>query len=171
MELLNIYDIDGNLCGTMSRAECHKSTTKFFHKHVHIWILNDKNEVLFQLRSHHKKHHPLMWEVCGGHESAGETGKQACAKEIFEELGVKIDLNEIFLLDSMIIDNSITEIYTTKINCPTTEFVLQESEVEECFWLPLKDVHSFCTAPHFDPLPDKYSNEITSKLKEFWKIN
>lgn len=170
MEYLNIYDNKGTLCGTMSREACHKKNAKFLHKHVHIWILNDTNAVLFQLRSHNKKHHPNKWEVCGGHETASETGIQTCKKEVFEELGVKLDEKEIHLLKSMIIGNAITEIYTTKINSPTTDFTLQESEVDECFWLPLKDVESFINAPHFDSLPENYANNIVDWLKKFWKI-
>lgn len=170
MEYLNIFDKDGNPLGTMSREKCHKKGVGVFHKHVHIWIVNDSDEVLFQLRSHNKTHHPNKWEVCGGHESAGETGIETCQKEVFEELGIKLDANEIHLIKSMIIGNAITEIYTAKVNSPTTDFVLQKSEVDECFWLPIKDVESFVLAPHFDSLPEDYAKGIVGWLKSFWKL-
>ena len=45
-----------------------------FHRTAHVWIINDKNELLLQKRSASKKSHPNCWDISGaGHIRAGES--------------------------------------------------------------------------------------------------
>ena len=41
------------------------------------------------------------WDVFGGHVEAGESGEQAIARELAEELGVVVDARDLFYLNCM----------------------------------------------------------------------
>lgn len=57
-------------------------------------ILNDKNEILLVKRAWH----PYLgfWDVPGGFAEGGEHPEDACRREVLEELGVHIELDELF---------------------------------------------------------------------------
>lgn len=61
-----------------------------FHRTAHVWIINDKNELLLQKRSASKKSHPNCWDISGaGHIRAEESVINGAIRELKEELGVK----------------------------------------------------------------------------------
>ena len=52
-------------------------------------IVNEKNEILIQQRSHNKDKNPDMWDISvAGHISAGQDSLSAAAREINEEISV-----------------------------------------------------------------------------------
>lgn len=54
-ELLDTFDINGNLLKPQTREFCHTENPGCYHKSVWIWIVNDKGEILVQKRSSLKK--------------------------------------------------------------------------------------------------------------------
>ena len=53
------------------------------------------NQMLIQQRQPYKKGWPNMWDLTvGGSALKGESSFQAAERELFEELGIKIDLSE-----------------------------------------------------------------------------
>ena len=69
---------------------------------VHICIFNSKGEMLIQQRQSTKKHFPDMWDISvGGQVSSGETSELAAQREIYEELGLDIDMSDMRPLASM----------------------------------------------------------------------
>lgn len=53
-------DENGNVTGEKrTRSEVHSKG--LWHKAVHIWIVNDKRELILQKRSHEKITNPDMW--------------------------------------------------------------------------------------------------------------
>src|SRR3989338_8947820 len=58
-----------------------------------IFILNEKNEILFQLRSPKSFRYPLYWDCSGGgHVDTGENYAFCANRELFEEIGIKTKL-------------------------------------------------------------------------------
>lgn len=45
-ELLDILDENGNLIDVKTRADAHAKG--LWHKSVHVWVINSKNEILLQ---------------------------------------------------------------------------------------------------------------------------
>lgn len=90
-EYLDILDENGNKTGKVrTYNESHEKG--FIHSAVHVWILNNKNEILIQKRSSNMRFYPGHWDVsASGHVSASETSLEAARKEVKEELGLDIE--------------------------------------------------------------------------------
>jgi isopentenyldiphosphate isomerase len=86
IEYIDTITPDGNLTGeSRPRDEVHKNG--IWHRSVHIWVLNDKEELLIQRRALQKESHPGMWDVsCAGHIGSGDSSLQAAVRELKEEL-------------------------------------------------------------------------------------
>ena len=75
MEYIDIFDENNNPTGKVKeKQQAHEDGN--FHRTAHVWIINDKNELLLQKRSANKKSHPNCWDISGaGHIKAGESKK------------------------------------------------------------------------------------------------
>lgn len=93
MELLDIYDENGNYIGTEDRKIVHQKA--LWHKTVHCWLYDIKGYVYFQIRKDEKK----FYTTASGHVSTGETLKEAFGREIKEEIGIDIDYDKAELID------------------------------------------------------------------------
>lgn len=93
MELLDIYDEDMNHLGTEERSKVHHDA--LWHKTVHCWLYDKLGNVYFQIR----KDEGTLYTTSSGHILAGESVKEAFGREIFEELGYRIDYDKAELID------------------------------------------------------------------------
>lgn len=93
-EYYDIYDENGNPLGiSKPRSEVHANG--YWHRAVHIWILNSNGELLIQKRAEMKKSYPGLWDVSSaGHVSAGESAEAGVLRELQEELGIKAKPSE-----------------------------------------------------------------------------
>ena len=104
IEYLDILDDNGNSLGHISsKEEAHAKG--WFHATVHIWFYTKDGQVLFQKRGANKETFPSYWDVSvAGHVMAGESIKNSVLREVKEEIGLKInteDLNELFIKKSI----------------------------------------------------------------------
>lgn len=67
------------------------------HRVVYIAVINNKGEILLQLRSPKVYNFPNCWDISvAGHVDKGETYKSAALRELTEELGIDLQtLSEI----------------------------------------------------------------------------
>jgi isopentenyl-diphosphate delta-isomerase len=95
--------------GLMPKMEAHEKA--LLHRAFSVFVLNSKNQIMLQQRAHHKYHSPLLWtNTCCSHQREGETNIKAGSRRLFEEMGFKTDLKELFhFIYKAPFDNGLTE--------------------------------------------------------------
>lgn len=93
-ELLDIYTEEREKTGkTATMHDIH--IEGFWHKAVHVWIVNSNNNLLIQKRSNTIINHPGKFDSSvGGHVDAGEDSINTAVRETYEELGLVFDKEE-----------------------------------------------------------------------------
>ncbi|MBD3361203.1 NUDIX domain-containing protein [Candidatus Woesearchaeota archaeon] len=77
-----------------TREICHAK--KLRHRGIHIFIFNKKGEILLQKRSNSKDEYPSYYEASvSGHVLAHENYDDAVLREMEEELGITVSINEL----------------------------------------------------------------------------
>lgn len=147
-EFFDILDEQGNKTGkTKARAEVHRNGD--WHKAVHIWIVNDKDEIFLQKRSPNKDSYPNMWDISSaGHLTAGDDALQGAIREIKEELGVNVLPSQLKLIgvrkkadkcSSTFINNEFNDVYLLRLSLDLNKITLQEDEVSEVKYIPINE--------------------------------
>lgn len=89
-EMLDVLDENGIKTGEiLPRKVVHEKG--LWHRIIVVAIVNEKNEILIQQRSHDKDKNPDMWDISvTGHLSAGQDSLMAATREISEEVSVSL---------------------------------------------------------------------------------
>ena len=128
--------------GLMPKLEAHEKAV--LHRAFSVFILNSKNEIMLQQRAHHKYHSPLLWtNTCCSHQRNGETNIQAGSRRLFEEMGFKVELKELFhFIYKAPFDNGLTEheLDHVMIGYYNDAPVINPDEVESWKWMKIDDV-------------------------------
>lgn len=154
-EFVDVYATDGSKTGEILTKEQAIKEGKLI-KAFQIWILNNKNEALMQLRSLEKVHDAGMIDICGGHVQSGEMEIEAVVREIKEELGENTfspsEFSKIQKIGTGRVDftkykrqgNYIVPWYLLKLNRSISyeDFELQETEIAKVKWIPYENVKS-----------------------------
>lgn len=147
VEHIDTLDENGALTGkTRTRAEVHRDGD--WHRAVHIWILNDRGEILIQKRSPTADLFRDHWDLSlAGHVRSGEESRAAAVRELKEELGVDAEPHELEFLgavrsklkDGGSRENQFVDAYLFRHAPDVRTGKLQKSEVGEIeFVLPDK---------------------------------
>lgn len=148
-EYFDILDDNGNLTGkTKLRSEVHRDGD--WHKAVHIWIVNDKNEILLQKRSPNKDSNPNMWDISSaGHLSAGDNSLEGAVREIQEELGINVTKDQLQFLSTLkrasrytttFINNEFDDVYLLHLSLDVHKTQLQAEEVSEIKYVSIQEM-------------------------------
>ncbi len=137
-EYWDIYDKDRNLTGKIIRRGDTFEENEYYVC-CEIWITNSERKLLMALR-HPSKKAGNMWEFVGGGVLAGETTKQAAVREVKEEVGIDIKLEELELLDTYSFKNYFMDIFVVKADVDIESLVLQENEVIDAKWVTRSEV-------------------------------
>ncbi len=73
---------------TAADAATHRDAVSSLVIHIAGGILVRDGMLLLGRRALHKRICPGLWDIVGGHVEAGETARQALARELLEEIGV-----------------------------------------------------------------------------------
>lgn len=93
MEYLDIYTEDGAYLGKEDRSIVHKNA--LWHKTVHCWLYDKLGNIYFQIRKKEGK----FYTTASGHIQAGETVQEGFAREIKEEIGIDVNIDNCLLVD------------------------------------------------------------------------
>ena len=141
MELWDVYNRDRTkLNKTMVRGDKFESGS--YHLVVHACIFNSKGEMLIQQRQPFKSGWPNMWDITvGGSAIAGDTSQTAIEREVFEEIGLKIDMQNIRPHLTVNFDRGFDDIYLIEKEVDINEFKLQYEEVQQVKWATIDEIY------------------------------
>lgn len=97
---------------------------------VHVWIYNCKCGFLIQQRSGFVKKLPGLWTTTSGTVLHSETPIVAAKREVQEELGIKIDIEDLELVYQYRKDQHFVDVFYIEVDIKSNELKLQKSEVE-----------------------------------------
>lgn len=101
-ELFVVVDKDDNVVGYKTRHECHHDKT-LIHRAIGVVIFDDKGRVLLQKRSLTKDIDPGCWSTSvGGHVVKGEEYAYAAIREMKEELGIDVGVDQLEVISKKI---------------------------------------------------------------------
>lgn len=166
-ELIDIFDEDMNLLGTAMKSQAHREG--LWHKTFHCWLAQKTPEgktlLWIQLRNPDKDIFPNMLDIsAAGHIRAGEEVKDGY-REIEEELGLKLNKDEIVKLftakeiyDAGSISNhEFQMVYMSMVTGSPYKAVLQPEEVAGLYEV---DIDEFA-----DLMADKISSIEAKGIK------
>ena len=140
MEKWDLYTKDRVLTGkTITRGE--EIPKGFYHLAVTTCIFNSKGEMLIQHRVPFKDDWANFWDLsCGGSAISGDTSQTAAEREAFEELGLKINLeNERPTLINLF-DEGFDDVYVLNMDVDLSTLKLQPEEVQNVKWETIENI-------------------------------
>lgn len=166
-EYFDLLDENGNKIGkTKLREEVHKDGD--WHKGVHIWIINEKGEILLQRRSPNKDSNPNMLDIsCAGHLSSGDVSLSTAIRELKEELDIDVKEKDLQFIKTLktstkytntFINNEFDDLYILKTNKKIDDIKIQKEEISEIFYVPYDKLKKM--------VKDKDS-DLVNRSKEF----
>jgi isopentenyl-diphosphate Delta-isomerase len=149
-EIFDVVNEDNELTGEVKpKSEVHAAG--LWHRAVHVWVVNSKKQILVQKRAKTKKSRPSLWDVTvGGHIGAGEDIPTSAAREMDEELGLKINLQDLQFLFIMkepneadpngYIENVFQHVYVLKADIDPEDCKLLDYEVEAVKYITAEEL-------------------------------
>ncbi len=177
-ERLDILDRFGNLTG---KSETKTTIKKqgIWHHTVHIWMLNEHNQLLLQKRAVNKSLYPGLWDISvGGHIRSGERKESAAIREIAEEILLDIPedrLNYQYSIRNCKMDDDgieirvINHIFTVILDTTKDNYSIDNEEVQDLKWVELEELEDlfFDVDKHnLVPHGDKYYGVLIEVLNQ-----
>ncbi|MBQ8359688.1 MAG: NUDIX domain-containing protein [Oscillospiraceae bacterium] len=106
---------------------------------VCVWVYDGEGKVLLTRRAPEKSF-PGTWENSGGAVKAGETSRQAVARELWEETGIRAAEEEFQLLETGREGNIHYDYYCLRRNTPLSEIKLLPGETDGVQWATFQQV-------------------------------
>ena len=148
MEYFDVVDENNNLTGQIEERQIVHSKG-LWHREVAVWVINEKGELLLQKRSANKKQSPNKWALCAGHIDAGETPEASIVREIEEEIGLKVTIDELeqiyiskkdIVLENGQYNNRFQYTYVLRTNKKIEEYKIQYEELSELKYITLDEL-------------------------------
>ncbi|MDI1256429.1 MAG: isopentenyl-diphosphate Delta-isomerase [Flavobacterium sp.] len=128
--------------GLMPKLEAHEKA--LLHRAFSVFVMNDKNEIMLQQRAAQKYHSPLLWtNTCCSHQREGENNIEAGSRRLFEEMGFKTPLKELFhFIYKAPFDNGLTEheLDHVMVGYYNAAPKINTSEVQSWKWMSIEAV-------------------------------
>ena len=137
MELVDLLNNGKELIG--ETCERNSVPEGKYRLSIHIWIVNDKNEILIQQRSASRKMFPNMWTNTGGACIAGETSIETVFRELKEELDITPSIDNLELIASYKREKDYVDVWGLKQNINITDLKFNDNEVQDAKWVTVEE--------------------------------
>jgi isopentenyldiphosphate isomerase len=166
MEYWDLYNKDREKLNKI-HLRGNKISKGEYHIVVNAWIINDQNKIIVTQR-HPEKTYPLKWECTGGSVITGEDSFTGALREVEEEIGIKLSKNKGQLIDTIIREDDIKDIYLFKENIKIEETKLQKEEVINIKWVTKEELEEMIKEGEIAE-PIIYDIKIIENLIKEWK--
>ena len=139
MEWNDIYDVKGNVTGKLHRRGTPWHTGEYGLV-VCVWVYDGKGKILLTRRAPGKSF-AGTWENSGGAAQAGETSRQAIARELFEETGIRVEEGNFEFIRRVQDKNTFYDHYCLQASVPLDRIRLQPGETDDVQWADFDRVH------------------------------
>ena len=138
-EIIDIYDENKNKTGKIKIR--HKETLKDgeYTIGVQAIIINSNKHILISQRANSKKIEHLKWECNGGALLAGEDVIEGLLREIYEELGIKLQKDKAIFLKTAKNDHNFKEIYLFEQDVEISQLQFKDGEAEAAKWVDINE--------------------------------
>lgn len=142
-ELIFVVDENNNPVEPEKRSLAHKNG--LWHRTSGVWIINKKKQILCQKRSRKKDVKPGMWEAFfGGHLAPNEDYKDNAANEVEEELGIKIEKENLLPYKILKSDKPTHKefqyIFAFILEEESKDFNFEKDEIDELMWKDIEEI-------------------------------
>lgn len=137
MEMVDLLNVRKELTG--EKVERNNVPSGKYRLSIHIWIINDNNELLIQQRSANKKMFPNKWSNTGGACIAGETSIETVVRELKEELNVVPKIENLEFIASYKREKDFVDVWVLKQNINIEDIVFQDGEVQDIKWVKIEE--------------------------------
>lgn len=176
MELLDVVDEENKLTGNIiDREIIHE--TGLWHREVAVIIVNEEGKMLLEKRAPTKKQSPNKWALCAGHIESGDIPENAIVREMKEEIGVDISINDLEFIkiakrnvkfNDKLYNRAFQYTYFWRTDKKENEFIVQQEELTEVKFFEIGNVKKLCKQ-HDRNLAfsdEEYIDEIISIVEE-----
>lgn len=160
MEYWDIYNSSGEKTGKKVKKG-EPLLPGEYHPAMEAWIVNSSGQVLVQKRSMSCELLPGIWALTTGRMVSGESTLEGCVRELDEELGLIVRLDDVTFLRRILREDGthlIWDVYLVRADAEISELNLQTEEVSEAKWAT------------FDEITDMVGNGIMFKYPEIEEI-
>ena len=140
MELFDLYTRDRIRTGrTMVRGD--KVPEGLYRLVVHVCIFDPEGRMLIQQRQPFKKGWSNMWDITvGGCAVAGDTSQDAAEREVREEIGLELDLQDERPTMTTTFDGGFDDYYVLTRDVDLSSLHLQYEEVQTVRWAEKEEI-------------------------------
>jgi isopentenyldiphosphate isomerase len=123
-----------------------------YHLVVHVCIFNSKGEMLIQQRQPFKAGWPNMWDITvGGSATEGDSSQTAAERELFEEIGCRIDLGNVRPHLTIQFEVGFDDYYLIEKDIELDKLQLQYEEVQQVKWASKEEILQMLDSGEFIP--------------------
>ena len=168
-EMLCVVDENNNVIDPLPRSVVHREGQ--WHRTAGIWVVNRNGLILCQQRSMKKDRNPGKWEpIFGGHVLAGESYEKTIEQELYEELGIVIDPQNLFHNRIIKDDTNATNREFQSSNVYITDktdlsFEYEKDEIENIEWKSVEDIETLFNSGDVNWSHKPWDQEILSRIK------
>ena len=134
-EYWDVYTKDREKTGRLHRRGDEMLNGEL-HLVVHVCIFDSRNRLLIQRRQPFKKGWPNMWDLTvGGSALAGDSSWQAAEREVWEEIGIRLDLAGKRPNFTVNFSDGFDDYYIVRQDVDLSGLCLQQEEVRDVRWV------------------------------------
>lgn len=138
MELWDLLDKDRNPLGiTHPRGRQYPMPPHTYHTVVSVFTVDGQNRLLLTLRAPTKGMYPGYWEFTGGSGVAGEDSLTSAWRELSEETGINVFMQELTFLGTLREPSAFMDCYLCHLDKAGEDVTvtLQEGETVDYQWV------------------------------------